>query len=76
MKKIIVNKNKLPFKLTYCINGLVRYSKLYNMHFKMVSLLKEKEAFILKAKIKGFNQENIFEFMKYQIDNVSYNKDQ
>ena len=69
-EQIIVNSASIPFKINYCMRAFIKYKNLYNIYFKAVSLLKGRNAFIMKARLEGFSKENILKFIKKQISTI------
>jgi serine protease Do len=60
---IILNKNNIPFKMSYCLTGYLDYPNLYDIKIKSVSLLKEKKSIILNAAFYGFSAKSIKDFI-------------
>lgn len=67
---IYVNKNNLPFKISYCLHGYVRYPKLYRIFFKVATLKEYKNGLVVKIQSEGFTKEGSLDFVKYHIDNI------
>ncbi|OFZ26610.1 MAG: hypothetical protein A2381_16590 [Bdellovibrionales bacterium RIFOXYB1_FULL_37_110] len=70
--QIIVNQNNIPFKINFCMNTYIRYTGLYNIIVKGVSLLKGNEAFFFAFSMQGFSQTNIEKFIRHQLDHINF----
>ena len=70
--QIIVNQGKIPFKINFCMNTYIRYTGLYNIIIKGISLLKGDEAFFFAFSMQGFSKENIEKFIRHQLDHISF----
>ena len=70
--QIIVNQAKIPFKINFCMNTYIKYTGLYNIIIKGISLLKGDEAFFFAFSMQGFSKNNIEKFVRYQLDHMSF----
>jgi len=70
--QIIVNQAMIPFKINFCINTYIKYTGLYNIMVKGISLLKGDEAFFFAFSMQGFSKDNIEKFIRYQLDHMNF----
>ena len=54
------------------MNTYIRYTGLYNIIVKGVSLLKGNEAFFFAFSMQGFSQTNIEKFIRHQLDHINF----
>ncbi|MCK5073397.1 MAG: trypsin-like peptidase domain-containing protein [Bacteriovoracaceae bacterium] len=69
-EKIVVNKHDIPIKINYCVNGFIKYSKLYRLYVKGVTILNRNDALIFNAKLDGFSKKSMIDFLKYQLSKI------
>lgn len=74
-EKIVVNSQKITFKVNFCIQGYVKYPQLYSANFKAVTLGKNKNTLIMKAVLRGFQAKNIKDFIYYHLSQVEYEQE-
>jgi serine protease Do len=67
---IMVNDNKISFKVTYCLNTYLRYKNIYRLFFKAATIENNKKGLVIKLSVDGFSQEGVFDFIKYHMNNI------
>lgn len=66
----LVNANKVPFRVHYCLNGYVRFEGLYQFEFEAVTLSQGRSSLVVAASLAGFSARNATEITRALLDGV------
>ena len=70
-EEILVNKNGIAFKVSYCLNSYVNYAGKYRAYFKGATINhRGKSGLIFKLFVDGFSQQGIIKFIRHHIDQI------
>lgn len=69
----VKNKNGIPLKLSYCLNGYNQMSELMDIDFRAVTMLKKKLGLVIKGKLSGFTVGSIEKFLDHVVEGVEFN---
>ncbi|MBF0206446.1 MAG: trypsin-like peptidase domain-containing protein [Oligoflexia bacterium] len=71
-ENLVVTKTGIPFRVNFCLSGLVKYKNLYKLKFKAVSLRKGNSYLIVRGNFDGIGRENVFRFMEHHLAGIEY----
>jgi len=71
-KDIVFNTKDIPFKINYCVKAYVNYKGIYDVDFKAVTLLKDKNALFLRLTLRGFTSNNINQFIQTLLNDIRF----
>jgi len=68
----VINDYNIPMLVNYCLRGYTKYSKIFNVDVKFMTLDKNSSVLTMEAFLRGFSLENIKEFIKKHVDSVRF----